>query len=525
MPESKPRPGLSALMQTKKPKLSKEETVLSYQFWKPVTRTAEDNEEKTVQDIRIDQLIFYRFLYSEGFRRLRYGDHYIFVQITNDRIVKRVEVEDMINTIQDYIDAVPLEITTHGVTYSRDMVESKYLDKIHSLFNEIKLKTLRPKIPMAFNQDTLTTCYIYFNNGYLQIDKDKRQLRDYKTLDGYIWDSQIIKRNYHPAPVIPEKDFVRRFCLNICGGDKARLHSFMNNLGYYMHKFTDYKTKALLLTDGKISDDGDANGRTGKGLTALLVGGTMSNNPKDETIKSFVQINAKDFDVRNKHKYSAADVDTKLIVLNDLKKNFNLDDLYNDITEGIIVDRKGKDPFRIMAKLILISNKPVRMAGDSSKDRVVEFEFSEHYSAKFSPEEDFGHYMFRDWNDEDYCRYLDFMAECAHIFFKNSSKLIQPESINLNSRKLLDATSREFIDFVEQDWNPIPGEKYNKTIIYQKFITVFPDYAKGWFSQARFTSWIKEYMRYRDQWEPYNPKTNEDRDSDGTRYYIFIKKK
>jgi hypothetical protein len=164
-------------------------------------------------------------------------------------------------------------------------------------------------------------------------------------------------------------------------------------IGYYLHQYTEYKLKALVLTDGSSEAD-EANGRTGKTLFCRLIGHMVSADPQDPTIKSYVEINGKDFDPRDKHKYGKAGPDTKLLILNDLKPYFKLDPIYNDITDFQTVDKKNMQPFNIRAKMILTKNRTLNLQGSSDRDRVLEFEFSDYFGENRTPEQEFGHWFF-----------------------------------------------------------------------------------------------------------------------------------
>ncbi len=534
----KPRSGLAALL-SDHIDLSKDEKQLQYAFWIPIVSSrksvidAQGNikpDKSYVSDIKIDYLNFYDFLYNEGFRRYNHFDETFYVQITSGRILKRVKINAMQDAVSMFIQQLPEDIKFGELEYKSRLIESTFVLRQGSLFDEKRLQSqLRPKTPIEFNRDTHDTKFMYFLNGYLEINREGVRFKKYKELKGYIWDSELLRREYTAPKTIPEKDYVRRFLLNVSGGNQKRFRQLMNITGYLMHNYLDYKLKCVLLTDGVIDEEGDANGRSGKTLYARIVGGAISHDPRDPAIKSYIEINGKDFDTNDKHKYSTADIDTKLIVLNDLRRFFDVDSLFNDITEGMTVDKKSLQPFRIQTKLIATTNKVIKIEGGSSKDRFIEFEFSDHYSAVFSPLDEFGHWFFKAWDQEDFCRYYTFMAQCAHTFLKDGSLAI-PEQINLNKRKLLDTTDKDFLDFIENDWKPESEKLYEKTAICAQFQEAFPDWKNPTkkFSQNRFSTWFKNYLNYHPEWENFIRDKNEKRQNEGgktVRYYIFIKKK
>ncbi len=166
------------------------------------------------------------------------------------------------------------------------------------------------------------------------------------------------------------------------------------------------KLFCTIFTDSRISEDGEANGRTGKTLIVRGLGNMLNT---DERATVFVEVNGKDFDPKNKFKFSQCRLDTQLIHINDIFKNYDIDNSFNDITDGINVDKKNDKPFKIFAKMIFSTNKTILINGESSKDRVKVFEFADYYSSKFSPIMEFKQWFFDDWNAMEYARFDRFM--------------------------------------------------------------------------------------------------------------------
>ncbi len=500
------------------PAYSETEKKAKYPFWHIMTT----GEDQTYKDLKIDHLIMCELLYASNFRRYDIEDSSVFVRIINDRIVKQVTITDIMDFIFDHIDNLDNDLNEYWETDIRKQIKKKVLAGVSSYFNTQKLYILKPKEPIEFNKDTISEKFIYFENGFLKITAAKIEFLKYTQLKGYVWENEIIKREYKKPAAGEDRNFVRKFFWLVSGQKESRFKDLCIAAGYYSHDFYDYKLKALILTDSTISLGNEANGRTGKTLWCRLVGGMLSHNSEDPSIKTYVEINAKDFDPKEKFKYSACALDTKLIVLNDLKRNFDVDCVYNDVTEGVDVNKKGLHPFKIKSKVILTTNKTVKLAGDSDTDRFLEFEFSSYFSKSKGPEQEFGHWFFRDWKPEDYCRYYNFMAECVQAYFKNGCKLNEPEQINLNKRKLIEQTNEDFIEWVES-FGIEPGKEYKKAELFESFTRNYPDWNNNNFKQKRFTEWLKNFLNFSDQWKNYNKELNERRDADH-RYFIFISK-
>jgi len=281
-------------------------------------------------------------------------------------------------------------------------------------------------------------------------------------------------------------------------------------MGYLLHSHFLGKLKAVVFTDSKISDV--PCGRTGK----TLVGQALA------FIKKYIELNGKDYDPTNKHKYQEVNLDTQIVHVNDLKKNFDFENLFNDITEGIVVDKKNIQPFKVKAKMIISTNKTIKIEGDSALDRAIEFEFSNHYNAKFSPEDEFHHWFFRDWNEAEWMNFFNFFLFCICSYLKNG--VINAVPVNLNRRKLRENTSQEFEEFMDcqvRVGEIKSGIEYNKKVLFDHFLLDSPEYAEvKSFKQSRFTEWLRVYAKYSGNFSAIDPDVNE-RKSGTVRYIIF----
>ncbi len=485
-----------------------------FAFWSALTDT-QDN----FKDIKIEYLRLFELITQFGYYRYKVNENPIFIQISNNRIIKEVQISDIKTAVLDYVDKLPETVNCpkKNLAFPRAYVKEKLIKSISTYFDKEKLDTIKPP-HIEFNLDTHNSKFLYFLNGYLKITASQIQFLNYSTLPGYIWETEQIPRVYR-ASKSDENGVVKKFFQLVAGGED-RYQSLKEITGYLLHTYFDYKLKAILLTDSTL-DQGEANGRTGKTLYGKLVGGILCQNPLKPG-KTFVEIGAKNFDVTDKFKYDKASYDTKLIMLNDLKRNFDVDFLYNDITDGIEVNKKNMHPYVINAKLILTSNKTVKLEGSSSLDRFVVFEFTDHFNPDNTPEKEFKQWFFRDWKDAEYNHYYYFMASCVQEFFK-SGKLSKPRAINLERRTLIDHTSQEFVDFIEKDLKPAPGEWYDKKTLFAEFVKLYSDFEK--LSQRKFTDWLRRYINLSPALENYNPLENDERDREGNRRIRFILKK
>ena len=484
-------------------------------FWRVKYQEHQETGAKYVKDVTINYLKLIKVFYLLGFRRLDIDQTYTFVKIENNRVVKKVSVFEMVDVFFDLLDAKNFWLDEHG-TFSTDMLKEKFYKSPGSYFKEDKLTRLRPERPIKFNKDSLQEKFIYFENGFVSISKAGIIFDDYSKLQNYIWESEILKRKYLPKPAITSP--FQTFLMNICGaksGDvQARFDTLKRIIGYYLHSYTDCELRSLVLTDSKISEENEANGRTGKTLFSKAMGYMLSNNPEDPGIKTFIDINGKDFDPKEKHKYQEVGIETKIICINDLKRGFDVDCLFNDITEGVKVEEKNMKPFKVKAKMILTTNKTIKIEGESAKARFLEFEFADHYSKNYRPDMEFKHRFFRDWDPEKWAAFDWLMFESIQAYFIDDCQLNEPEHINLNARKLRETTNPDFLDFMS-DIKIEYDRWYNKKDMFNAFINRYEDFKKDQrFNQKKFTGWVKLYTKYNPEFLEFNKERDEKRSDD-----------
>ena len=484
-------------------------------FWKVKT-----DKDGHFQDITIDVLKLYLLLYELGIRRYDVSDtESIFIELLKNKIVRRVNITRLQDIIYNYIDELPAKIATaNNITIERELITGKLLKSISTYFNEQKLYYLKPKQPITIQTDTTTDKFMYFENGFLQITAAETKFNTYENLTNYVWEHQIIKHTYTTPGT--EVTPIAQFFKNVAK-TADRYNDLQLITGYLLHSFYDTKLKAILLTDSTIGENNDADGRTGKTLYCRILAHALTHRP-NEAQSIYVEINGKDFDPGEKHKYSRANIDTQLICINDLRRNTRADIFYNDITEGIVVDKKGMQPFKIMQKLVLTTNQVIIIEGASSRDRIIEFEFSDHYNEANTPEQEFNHWFFRDWTAQQWNAYYNFMANCVKQYLA-AGKLPQPAEINLTARKLKDYTCSEFVEFIQGQKMNL-GQMYNKKDLFTDFIKQNSDYDNPKFKQATFSRWLISYNNLSGQFAPYNKLINEAREADGRRFFMFMPK-
>ena len=177
----------------------------------------------------------------------------------------------------------------------------------------------------------------------------------------------------------------------------------------------------------------------------------------------------------------------KIARCEDLPKSFDLEKLFNRLTEGFKADIKGKDSVTLdmntMPKFIATSNSYLKGIGNSYKRRYREYEITDYWREK-NPERHYGHLLYFDWNDEEWSRFDSFMAVCVLRYLKDGLK--QFEGVN-SVEKSLDANLGDLRDFFDETLDPLPYWTTASELI-EKYETWYKTVHAGKYMKVSYTS-------------------------------------
>tara|TARA_R110002051_G_scaffold324910_1_gene424547 strand:+ start:2033 stop:4387 length:2355 start_codon:yes stop_codon:yes gene_type:complete len=385
-----------------------------------------------------------------------------FVSLFGDSKIKDFTLTDLRN--RGLIDAFEL------MANNNNSFNPRYLSMINT-------------VDIDLNKDDKDTSYLYYKNKAVKTTKDTIELIDYKDVKGFVWKNQIIDRDI----VLNDKSDgeFKTFIWKLSGEDKERYYTLKSVIGYLMHSFqSESKPKSIIFNDQMMSDD-IPNGGSGKGLIHKAIG----------HIKNIVIEDGKKFDSKNQFAYQKINSDTQILLLDDVPKHFNFENLFSIITEGITVEKKGKDAFQIpfeeSPKISITTNYTVNGSGASFSRRVFEVEICNFFNENYTPEMEFGHQFFSDWDNEEWQKFDNYMARNVQFFLKNG--LVESNKVNLALRKLKNNLGVEFIEFMEaKDFN---GSPLIKKSFRNSFDKEYPNLAK-FNSPQKFNSKVKQYCTF-----------------------------
>ncbi len=325
--------------------------------------------------------------------------------------------------------------------------------------------------------------YLFFSNGALQITNEGRELIPFEKLNGYIWERQIIKRQYTPCPY--EGDFYQ-FVLLIAGADN--FNSFCSAIGYLLHQFKDPAfPKVVILTDAAYDqNDTEPSGGTGKGLLIQAIA---------KLVTCYI-LDGKRIDLSKQFVWQGIGHDTRIAVIEDIKKGADLEPMFSTITDGMTIEKKHKNemhiPYAQSPKLLITSNYAIKGTSSSHTRRRFELELQSTFSDKYTPLDRFGHRFFDDWDSDEWSRFDNFMIHCLELYLQ--SGLIVPNNINLLRKRLIQDTHRDFVQWmgIMAEENKIPV-KITKDDLKKQFVTMFPDHEKK--TLEMFTKWLARWCK------------------------------
>jgi hypothetical protein len=417
----------------------------------------------------IDSKKFKAFLELNGYRK------YFPFDVSKPNLIKVIsnKVSDTnISEIKDFV---------------LNYLAEKNEDLVWNFFAESKLLFTEPYLSMldtielTLLKDTKETSFIAYKNGILQITNNKINLIDYLDIDCYIWENQIINRDFKKSDNF-ENDF-QQFVYNVSTKEPRAMESV---IGYLLSTFKGrLENKAIILNDESISQNPE--GGTGKGLFMQAI----------SQIRKVAILDGKSFDDKKSFQFQTVGLDTQIIFFDDVVKNFNFENKFSLVTEGITLERKNKDaiklPLEDSPKMVIATNYAIKGEGNSHDRRRFELEFAHFYNKSKTPESDFGRELFKDWSKEEYTAFDNYMVYCLQTFLKDG--LIKQNAKNIELRRFLAGCSSEFYEWIEDIENVPRNQELGKGEYLMKFQYEYKDYQK--LSGKAFHGWIEKYCKFK----------------------------
>jgi hypothetical protein len=421
------------------------------------------------EKVTVDPLKYKFFLERNGFKKHYPNDSQkpTWVYINSNK-VNITSVEIIKDFVLNYVlEKKEFEVWNHCAKYQNLFAENFLL-----MLESIDLKML--------NDDRLKS-YIAFKNGVLEVTKNSINLIDYIDIDFYIWQDHILDRDFVELDEF-ENDY-QTFIKNISNETELPTECV---IGYLMSTYKNRSNnKAIILNDEVISENPE--GGTGKGVFVQGI----------SQIRKTSIIDGKLFDGKKSFPYQTVSLDTKILVFDDVIKNFNFEEKFSLVTEGLTLERKNKDAIKLNVhespKLVISTNYAIRGEGNSHDRRRYELEIAQYYGKDLTPEDEFKRQLFDDWELIDFQKFDNYMVHCLQLFLNNG--LVKQNAKNIKMRKFIAETAMEFFEFVKDEEVVLRNERLDKKAIFEKFTEEYPDFKK-WLTRKKFNLWVQKFCTF-----------------------------
>ena len=347
------------------------------------------------------------------------------VQVVNNIVAIR-EIKDIVRQFINDLEPI---------------VKDHFHERVGTVFAESGgFIAMMEELEDKFIQDTSDATWLFFRNRVVIVYADKIEEKLYNELNGYIWEDNILQRNYNYTDFT---DCDGHQFISILGGDNVgKLESI---IGYVLNRHKDELiTKAvILMEDIDPEDEGESMGRSGKGLIFKMI----------EKFRKACRMDGKSFSFQNTFLWQNVELDTDIIFIDDVEKSFHFTKLYSVITESLQVNKKNQKqviiPYEKSPKIFITSNFAVGNSDESTVDRKFEFPVVKHFNARLKPLDVFGRAFFSGWDESEWAKFDNYMIHCAKSWLKSDRRNLSHLTGNSANRILINQTHQEFVNYMD----------------------------------------------------------------------------
>jgi hypothetical protein len=524
---------------------------LDEQYWEEIVW--ENARGVEVKKLQFDYVNLKKFLKNRGFYRiLMVNGKYLFARNTG-KIVQNIDSGE----IKDFVISFTEEIAPKDVQNMMLRGARMYLgsDTLSNIF----------KISPEFQKSDRGQQNIYFQSKFWQINSKEIIEKPLTSLTHYIWHDEIIdfdaSRIIEPmvkverisADILNQvpkdkqvelKHFVGQYEVELTAtGKQCHFLQFLANssefawrkiidprtrlplrdertlderletcmhlmskltaIGYMLHDYVDNSTSKMVIgMDGKLSEVGESNGRSGKSLLGFFIGEIVP--------QVYIPAKAKDL-TEDKFLFEGVTEKTKSVFLDDTRANIDLEFFYPQITGLFTVRPLGEKKYVLAKdrkpKIYGTTNHGVNDAGGSLRDRVFYLAFSDFYNENHKPINDFGVNFFSEWDNEQYNLAYNLAATCIQLYLQYG--LVKGPWRRIKLRNLRQEMGESFLDWADDFYSRELniGSRLPKDEISKDYLEKVPT-GRKYYTAHSFKRKLKAYADYREY--KFNPKLYND---------------
>lgn len=463
---------------------------LIYYRWWTVTRNPISGN---VMSAKLDPSAYLDWLKLNGFSK--HGNQYLRIK---DRVGKIYELTELKQLTHEYVTALR--------DAKEKIVAPEVCDMLRNDLATNKLFFFNSNILLGATRcgelrDTESVIYLPFKNVCLKITSDDIGVVQYRDLpdNSYIMANDIID-HYYVEPDKEEAEFSKfaKLITSFENTEKAikRLRAYEGSVGYLISRYkTPAECPAIVYSDELMpgeTPDRPQGGR-GKGTTLRAIG----------LLRKVSTIPSHSFERNNRFAWQGVH-GTRVILLDDIPRNFKIDSIFSEITEGITIDRKYKIPVHIpfndCPKFAITTNYSIKTPGVSALRRIHEVELSAYFGYRRNIRDEFGHNFFDDWSETEWHRFYGYMAHCCRWYLH--AGLTRGTSSSITKKRLINETGEEFVSWFDEQISlgKINMRRwYSVSQIREEVVLADPDLDSRNFelSHHRLRMWLEQYCQAR----------------------------
>lgn len=487
------------------------------QYWEEIENF---KTKKSTYEFRYVECI--NFLQNRGFARMKRGadiaPYFIHITPPTVRVVEPYEVRDY---IVEFTKALRL----------KNVLELLFRGGPQYLGQD-RLSNLAFQSP-EFVESRRDEQLFYFKDICWKITKDKINVIDYSDINHHIWSDQLKgfpaeKQEKPLIEVVQQKDGHFDYTLSQSGKNCHMLQFLINTsnftwrkereklpiepdeyqenkdhlisklcaIGYLLMTSKDRNvSRAVVAMDGRQSEVGKSNGRSGKSIIGEMF----------KHLLPTIAINGKVKDIEgDQFVWTELTEKTKIVFIDDVRTNFSLEFLFACITGDWTVNYKGGGrntyPFAVSPKIYITTNHALNGEGGSFMDRQWLIAFSDFYNEKHKPLDDFGTLFFDEWGFEQWNLLWNLMAECVQLYLKFG--VVQAPGERLESRRMRQKMGEYFILWADEYFSDEYhlNTRLKRIDMYNDCTDKASQSDKKYLSPTAFKDKLKIYC----QWKGYN---------------------
>ena len=402
------------------------------------------------------------FLERRGFHVYeRSDDNYILIRV-EDGIVRGIVPRKVSNFIHEFAKA-----------YLTKDVRELLLRGGTQYVGPYQLEQLEP-FRGAFFEPTRGLDYLFFKDQAWRITENSITTDDIKNIRFNIWQDAVHEFSgieLTPPLLKVQLDDLGDYHVQLTDtGKRCHFLQFLVNasnftwrkkapteddvLWYLCNSYKDMgNAKAVIAMDGKIQDFDEANGRTGKSLLGLALKQVFPRNKS---------LDGKALGTSNNNRqfiWEGLDERSRIVIGDDLMKDFDFDSLFSLITSDWPVNPKGAPaytvPFVKAPKIYLSSNFSVSGDGSSYRARQWPLAFSDFYNEEHQPVQDFGALFFEEWDTDQWTLFWNLVAQCIQLYFRFG--YVPAPDNRLEDRRLAQQIGEDFMSWADEYFEPAAG--------------------------------------------------------------------